>query len=331
MRAHQPDLSALTPLFFTIHLVGGHVGLPALVATFLLSKTAKRHATVVNFCVVWILYSIIYCLLLYGGRATQEHPPHALCLAQAAMTYSAPPMAVVAGLAVVLQIWTTVAVPCKEARLASVPRWLQLVAILLPPYLVFIAFSVAAAYHGYKNSHLVHAKNGLYCGFMDGNFGRFAVPIFCGLFVALIIGFEVATIVRYFRGRRLIKKVFPLVDTQKPSLSPWCRVALFLLYAVLTLGVCVMDLAQGLRGLGYMIQAGLPFAAFMIFGLQKDVVMAWMTCGRHSRWTPEDPSLGAPRRTSRPESFMSSTTIDSTTPIVTYRPWGPMQSAASVV
>ena len=58
-----PNLRALTPVFLTIQLAGGHIGLPILIATFLFSKTAKRHPTVVNFCVIWILYSIIYCLL----------------------------------------------------------------------------------------------------------------------------------------------------------------------------------------------------------------------------------------------------------------------------
>ncbi len=58
-----PDLRNLTSVFFAIHLAGGHIGLPILVATFLLSKTANRHPTVINFCIIWILYSIIYCLL----------------------------------------------------------------------------------------------------------------------------------------------------------------------------------------------------------------------------------------------------------------------------
>lgn len=58
-----PDLRNLTSVFFAIHLAGGHIGLPILVATFLLSKTANRHPTVVNFCIIWILYSIIYSLL----------------------------------------------------------------------------------------------------------------------------------------------------------------------------------------------------------------------------------------------------------------------------
>ena len=59
----SPDLSGLTPVFFAIHLAGGHIGLPILVGTFLFSKTAKRHPTIVNFCVTWIFYSVIYCLL----------------------------------------------------------------------------------------------------------------------------------------------------------------------------------------------------------------------------------------------------------------------------
>ena len=57
------DLSDLTSVFFAIHLAGGHIGLPILVATFLLSKTAKRHPTIINFCITWIIYSVIYCLL----------------------------------------------------------------------------------------------------------------------------------------------------------------------------------------------------------------------------------------------------------------------------
>ena len=58
-----PDLRDLSSVFFAIHLVGGHLGLPIVVATFLISKAANRHPTIINFCIVWILYSIIYCLL----------------------------------------------------------------------------------------------------------------------------------------------------------------------------------------------------------------------------------------------------------------------------
>ncbi|KAI0375183.1 hypothetical protein BV20DRAFT_253376 [Pilatotrama ljubarskyi] len=316
-----PDLTALTPVFLAIHVIGGHIGLPLVVATYLFSKTARRHPTIINFCAIWILYSIIYCLLLYGGRNLQEHPPYALCLIQAAMNYGAPPMAVVAGLGVVLQVWSTFVEPWKDARFASIPRWVKLSAIVAPPYLVFVAFCFAGGYYGLKHPQSVAVKNGLYCGLLHGHFEMFAVPIFCGIFLLLIIGFEVATIIRYYRGRHLIKKVFPLVDAKKPSLSPWCRAALFLVYATLTLGACAMDLRQDMNAFGYMVQAALPLAAFLIFGLQKDVIFTWLFWNRKNKWTPDDPAIRIStesRRVTRTLSFMSSTTIDSTTPIATH-------------
>ncbi|KAL7285451.1 hypothetical protein PYCCODRAFT_1467115 [Trametes coccinea BRFM310] len=316
-----PDLEALTPVFLTIHLVGGHIGLPLLVATFLFSKTAKRHPAVINFCVTWILYSIVYCLLLYGGRDLQEHPPYELCLAQAAMNYAAPPMAVVAGLGVVLQIWTTFREPWKEERLANIPRWLQLLAIISPPYLVFIAFAFAGGYYGIKNPHWVTVKNGLYCGLMHGKFEMLAVPIFCGVFILCIIGVELATFVRWLKGRHFIKKVCPLVEPKKPSLSPWCRAALFLVYATLTLSACIMDLRQDMNTFAYMIQAALPLAAFLVFGLQKDVILVWVFWHRKARWMPDDQMFevaAAPNRVVRTLSLMSGTTINSTTPIATH-------------
>lgn len=60
---HLSGLESLTSVFFGLHIVGGHVGLPILVLTFLFSKKVSRHPTIVNFCVTWILYSVSFCLL----------------------------------------------------------------------------------------------------------------------------------------------------------------------------------------------------------------------------------------------------------------------------
>ncbi|TFK94370.1 hypothetical protein K466DRAFT_353312 [Polyporus arcularius HHB13444] len=313
-----PDLKSLSSVFFALHLAGGHIGLPLLVATFCISKTTKRHLTVINFCIVWILYSIIYCLLIYGGDL--ENPPYGLCLTQAAMNYAAPPMAVVAGLEVVLQIWSTFVEPWKEARLANIPQWLKMVAIIVPPYLTFIAFAIPAAYVGHQSPHWVQVKNGLYCGLMYGPFEMYAVPIFCGIFLLLIIGFELATIVRIIRGRQIIKRDFPLAKAKRPSLSPWCRAALFLIYATLALGACIMDLKQDPSTFGYMIQAALPLAAFLVFGLQKDVALTWFYRNRKPRWDPDDEIRASvdSQRVVRSLSIFSASTIGSTTPIATH-------------
>ncbi|KAI1789824.1 hypothetical protein LXA43DRAFT_551658 [Ganoderma leucocontextum] len=317
-----PDLRSLTSVFFAVHLAGGHIGLPILVATFLLSKTANRHPTVVNFCIIWILYSIIYCLLIYGGDAWLDNPRHELCLAQAAMNYAAPPMAVVAGFEVVLQIWSTFIEPWKHVRLACIPPWMKLVAIVAPPYLTFIAFAVPATVVGLRHPEWVQVKTGLYCGLMHGHFEKFAVPTFCSVFLTLTIGLEVASIVQYIRGRHNIKKDFPLVTAKRPSLSPWARAALFLVYSAMALSACIMVLKQSLNVFAYMIQAALPLAAFLVFGLQKDVLMVWLCCNRRRHWDREDSTRASNEspRIIRTNSLASQATMECTSPIATTHP-----------
>jgi hypothetical protein len=53
---------ALLYLFLFFQLVD-QIFLPVLIATFLLSKTVKRHPTVVNVCMTWIISGITSSLL----------------------------------------------------------------------------------------------------------------------------------------------------------------------------------------------------------------------------------------------------------------------------
>jgi hypothetical protein len=52
----------LIVLWFTLHIVAGHVLLPILIATFTFTGT-KRHITLVNLCIVFVFTSISSCLL----------------------------------------------------------------------------------------------------------------------------------------------------------------------------------------------------------------------------------------------------------------------------
>lgn len=56
------QISRLSPLFVTLQVIGGQVGLPLFIGTMLFSKKIKRHLMLVNFCGSWIIYSIVYCL-----------------------------------------------------------------------------------------------------------------------------------------------------------------------------------------------------------------------------------------------------------------------------
>jgi hypothetical protein len=59
----SPDLGHLRTAYLVLHIIGGQVGLPIMVLTFLLCKNVSRHPTLVNFCITWIVYSVSYCLL----------------------------------------------------------------------------------------------------------------------------------------------------------------------------------------------------------------------------------------------------------------------------
>ena len=73
----NPDLVCWIPLMFTlvtvqdvdesiylaIQVIGGHILLPLLVITILLKKTVNRHLVFINFCVSWIISSVVYSIL----------------------------------------------------------------------------------------------------------------------------------------------------------------------------------------------------------------------------------------------------------------------------
>jgi len=53
----------LAPAFIALLALGGQVGLPILVLTFLRSKKLNRRSTFVNFCITVIIYSLVFCIL----------------------------------------------------------------------------------------------------------------------------------------------------------------------------------------------------------------------------------------------------------------------------
>ena len=62
--ASTSNLQGLTPLWLFLHIAGGQIGLPLAVFTnILLSRSTGKNLTLINFCVTWIIYSVVYCLL----------------------------------------------------------------------------------------------------------------------------------------------------------------------------------------------------------------------------------------------------------------------------
>lgn len=251
--------------------------MPILVLTFLLSKKVSRHPTIVNFCVTWILYSISYCLLIYGGYNKNVHPPQSLCLIQSALLYGAPTMAVVATLVLVMEIWSAFYPACEPAFFASLPHGMRLFITLSLPYLILLIFTLAAAYVAASNPEKVDAANGLTCSIHVDHFERFTTSIFCTVVLLTVTAFEVAIAVKCYRGWREIKDVCPDAAVRKPSLSPCFRATVFLVYSWIAFGACiiVMTSPENRDRFSFMAQAALPLTAFIVFSTQKDVAGVW--------------------------------------------------------
>ncbi|KAI0347788.1 hypothetical protein BDW22DRAFT_1424054 [Trametopsis cervina] len=285
-----PQSAGLRAAFLALHIAGGYIGIPILVLTFFFSKRVQRPATVINFCITWIIYSVSYTLLFLGGYHNTHSPPFELCLTQAAMIHGAPPMAVVAGLGVVAQAYTAYQLPWQNWHppwISFWPDWLITTMIVLPPYIAFLVFALISAMLGHSRPEDVSSNEHLaiYCTFKNrlGPYEQYAVPGFCAGVMVLIITLLALAISKYCRGWRTINHAFPLAD-RRPTLSPLFRVSLFSLYSVVVLAACVSYLFMKETGGVYMIQAALPIVATIVFATQMDIMSAW------AFWKREDVS-----------------------------------------
>ncbi|EGO31047.1 hypothetical protein SERLADRAFT_364779 [Serpula lacrymans var. lacrymans S7.9] len=155
-----PDLHNLAPIYLFLLIAGGQVGLPIIAFTYVFSKRISRCSTIINYCVTWIIYSVVYSLYFYGGgrKASQQ-----LCVVQASLIQGAPPMAVVASLSVVISTWSTFHWQDHDHPFIDrIPRPLWFFMILAPPYIVLFMFSLAFGLFNIGKG-LARPTNGLYC------------------------------------------------------------------------------------------------------------------------------------------------------------------------
>ncbi|EPT01513.1 hypothetical protein FOMPIDRAFT_1048669 [Fomitopsis schrenkii] len=184
-----PSLQQSAPFYFALHIISGHVLLPLLTATFLLSNRVKRHPTVVNFCVTWVIYSVSYSLYLYGGQRRSVEGLRELCMAQLSMIYGSNAMVAAANLTLAIQIWSTFYVPWAPLRTSQYGRCIRLVVLLAPPYIIFIAFSVIGLHEAQVHSQSINIDNGVYCAMDLQNFNYVQLALYAtGGLQHLVVG-----------------------------------------------------------------------------------------------------------------------------------------------
>ncbi|PPR00111.1 hypothetical protein CVT24_008967 [Panaeolus cyanescens] len=267
------DLNYVRPVFLALHISGGLVGMPILVATFLLAKNvAKRQPVFVGFCISWIVYSSIYVLLGHTGKPINP----AMCYIQTAFVLAAPPMTALSTALVVFKIWWTYRTS-QNTEYRNRPRWLKIlsrVLLLGAPYFIFAAYTAVSIVLQTIYPGTFDARNGIYCTAYGVKERQWLIPIFCIVCVISMMLFQTLFVIQYLQNRKRLVRSFPLLD-KSTSRSLVIRIGLFNLYLFVSFGTGIQFIIGAQSAWPFMIQAGLPLVCFLIFGTQKDVLVAW--------------------------------------------------------
>ncbi|KAF9567029.1 hypothetical protein CPC08DRAFT_758652 [Agrocybe pediades] len=265
----------LRPVYLTIYATGGLLGLPLLIATSFFSTRIPRQPILINFYFTWVFTSISYTIVAFHGTVAEAS--HLLCSAQAALINGTPTMSGVATFLVVFQIWRTFRDPLEQRVYrgrCGCSEKATLIIMLSLPYIVFFIFLIISIVLQIKFPDSLDRRNGLYCTIMGVPFRRWSVPMFSIALLLLMIVFESSIALRYYRARKRIVSSFPLAH-RSTSRGLVIRISLFNLYLFVTFGASIVFVTGKAKAWPYMIQAGLPLVAFLLFASQKNVLMAW--------------------------------------------------------
>ncbi|KAJ7932697.1 hypothetical protein B0H13DRAFT_2650693 [Mycena leptocephala] len=262
-QAHRDSLIAG---FMFLQIFGGHFGIPLILLTTAFSKKVQRHPMLINFCVTWSLYATSFTLLLYAGKQIGPEPPIELCIIQAAFIYGSPVMSSMAGLAFVLHLWLSLQAGARGANPAT-GRW-RFMLLLISPYILFVAFTVAMVILGSLNSETVSRSQHLFYCTVDIPIVN-VVPGTSAFIMVAVVVFEVLIGIKLYRHNKAFKAM-ARPNSSGPPLHLFVRVGIFSGYSLLALVACVSFWSSTGDNIPYIIQASLPTAAFFIFGTQED-------------------------------------------------------------
>ncbi|KAF7346358.1 hypothetical protein MSAN_01863500 [Mycena sanguinolenta] len=297
-RANAADMGKAAPALLDVwiyfHLVSNTVLLPILVATFLFSKRAKRHPTLINVCMTWILsgiFSLLLCAFefwlhgtlasthgsrsFYAGQERGREPEKALCIAQASLLYGIIPMWAVA---VFVLLWNMILVIHNPTE--TVGRF-KMSLMLSAPYIVQIGFSTTAFIKSASEPTLVTRKlRYFYCAV---KWHRLAMAT--TIFVT-IVGFAI-TIAMIHLAILLYRNWDGLRHAGRPSHVHGhllLRVFIFGGYIVFGFVVNIISMVAPHNLSPDMYAATIGTIIFLVFGTQADVLRTWCF------WLPDPPA-----------------------------------------
>jgi len=267
-----PEIVKFTGLFAAMHIIGGQIGLPLVVAGMLFSKEIRRRRPwiLINFCLSWIVFSIIFCLLIYAGHESEAISATPLCYTQAVMIHGAVPLTVTTTASLVLQLWLGLRFPEGFTRNATV-RTAVTTAMLVLPWVAFLIFTLVSIVIAVEQPVLVNNTASYYCTIRFQPL-LFTVPTYAAIVIVFAVAFEIAIIVMILKRWKSMRN---LRVTNPASFSMLVRIIIFTLYGFVSLGACIAFISSVQNAAPYLIEASLPLAVFIVFGIRKDIALAY--------------------------------------------------------
>ncbi|KZT31848.1 hypothetical protein SISSUDRAFT_1067410 [Sistotremastrum suecicum HHB10207 ss-3] len=227
-------------LFLAIQVIGGHIGLPLLIVTFLLMKNS-RSIVVIHFCASWVIFSVSFSLILYRTTPLEAASSQGLCLLSQAMTNGAAVMTSLSTLTLILNIWFSILRPSwyekKEIRynVECLLAYSPYIAFLAP---FFVTYALSAPSDGQQGDNTFSSD---YCL----NSGDMWIAV-DAISIAIL---GIAT----FLDAIVLWSVFRRAQAEPPSEIKYLhrmiiKLSLFSIYRIVTSTLTMAVLIDGLKG-----------------------------------------------------------------------------------
>ncbi|KAH7878192.1 uncharacterized protein C8R40DRAFT_830277 [Lentinula edodes] len=113
-----------------------------------------RSRTWYSFCISWMISSFSYCLLFFAMKQfnPNQKPSYGLCLTQAALVYSSPPLTGATTFSLLLEVWLMFRFAASGKRSVGSK---VMVSLLIAPYVLWVLLTVGFLILGGVNPSLV--------------------------------------------------------------------------------------------------------------------------------------------------------------------------------
>ncbi|KAJ7053286.1 hypothetical protein C8F01DRAFT_552011 [Mycena amicta] len=263
----QARSSAVNMAFYGMQTAGLLGTLLMLLTATIWHKVARRHSSWFSFVVAWLISCTSYLLTM--GVPADHQPNHALCVLQAALIYSVPPLTAGATVALVVNVYLnlrSVLTASNNYNGVEVKT-----ALIVVPYIPAWAVFTLTLRLGLDEPGLILRRDdGAYCSIVSSIPSRVSSALVAGLMITCV-GIEIVIILAMRRAWETLQR------DDRGSITITVRVMAFTLVGMLfiILSLVLLALPNDHDTAFNIVIAIIPLSSVIIFGTQKDILTAW--------------------------------------------------------